>query len=154
MDETTPAPAIDTTTITPQAAAQTTFIVTLPEPLQANETLILSILDEVTGLSLNPTPYPMTAIDPLTYTATLPLPYNSVVKYRYSRRTGNDEVNEDTSLNSVIRYRLHHVAGPREVRDIIADWVFKSYSRPTNCRPSGWSSRYPLILAGGDEAKA
>ena len=126
----TPGPAADIPTVTPQPVAQTTFIVTIPEPLQPNETLIISTLDEVTGLSLNATPYPMTAIDQLTYSATLPLPYNSVVKYRYSRRIGTEDINEDTSLGTVIRYRLHYVAGPSEVRDIIADWVLKSYSRP------------------------
>ena len=95
-------------------AAQTTFAATLPEPLQANETLAIAILDEVTGLSLNATQYPMSARDSLTYTATLPLPYNSVVKYRYVRR-GTAQVLEDTNLGTPIRYRMYFVAGPAEV---------------------------------------
>ncbi len=115
---------------TPYPVAQTTFIVTLPEPLQGNETLSIAVLDEVTGLSLNATHYPMSARDSLTYTATLPLPYNSIVKYRYIRR-GSSQVNEDSSLGAVIRYRLHHAVGPGEVQDIIADWSDKNYARPT-----------------------
>ncbi|KXK11763.1 MAG: hypothetical protein UZ14_CFX002002624 [Chloroflexi bacterium OLB14] len=59
-------------TSTPYPATQTNFVVTLPEPLQAGETLLLVVLDEVTGLSLNPQQYPMTARDTLTYTATIP----------------------------------------------------------------------------------
>jgi hypothetical protein len=51
--------------------AQVTFTVRLPDPLAANEVLALSILDEVTGLALNAVDYPMTAVDTITYTATL-----------------------------------------------------------------------------------
>lgn len=115
---------------TPQAMAQTNFTVTLPEPLQANETLTIIVMDEITGLSLNPVEYPMSARDSLTYTATLPLPYNSVVKYRYGRRGASIAV-EDTTLGTAIRYRMHFVAGPGDVRDIVADWGDKSFSRPT-----------------------
>ncbi|MBL8101884.1 MAG: hypothetical protein JNM02_05090 [Anaerolineales bacterium] len=130
---TTPATQIPGNTIetaTPQPMAQTNFIVTLPEPLQANESLTLIVMDEVTGLPLNPTEYPMSARDSLTYTGTIPLPYNSVVKYRYARR-GASLTMEDTTLGSAIRYRMHFVAGPADVQDIVSDWGDRSYSRPT-----------------------
>ncbi len=125
----TQTPAIIAPSPTPLVAAQTTFVATLPEPLQANETLAIAVLDEVTGLSLNATQYPMSARDSLTYTATLPLPYNSVVKYRYVRR-GTAQVLEDTNLGTPIRYRMYLVAGPGEVTDIVADWGDKAYARP------------------------
>ena len=124
----TPAAAIPSAT--PLPVAQTTFIVTLPEPLQPGETLALAVLDEVTGLSLNATNYPMSASDALTFTAVLPLPYNSVVKYRYVRR-GSAQVAEDTTLGGSIRYRMYFVVGPGEIRDVVADWADKSYARPT-----------------------
>src|SRR4030065_812059 len=54
----------------PLPMAQTTFIATLPEPLQAGESLLLTILDEVTGLALNSISYGMSTRDPPTYTAT------------------------------------------------------------------------------------
>lgn len=117
-------------TSTPYPVAQTTFIVTLPEPLLTNETLSITVMDEVTGLSLNATQFPMSARDSLTYTATLPLVYNSVVKYRYIRR-GASQVTEDASFSTAIRYRMHYVAGPAEVQDIIADWGDKNFTRPT-----------------------
>ena len=126
----TQTPAVIVPSATPQVVAQTTFVVTLPEPLLANETLAIAVLDEVTGLSLNATQYPMSPRDSLTYTATLPLPYNSVVKYRYVRR-GTAQVLEDTNLGTPIRYRMYFVAGPAEVTDIVADWGDKSYARPT-----------------------
>jgi hypothetical protein len=126
----TKVPDIVVPSSTPQAMAQTTFVVVLPEPLQANETMAIAIMDEVTGLSLNATQYPMSARDSLTYTATLPLPFNSVVKYRYVRR-GASQVLEDTHLGTAIRYRMYFVAGPAEIQDIVADWGDKSYARPT-----------------------
>lgn len=123
---TTPVPA----TNTPYIATQTTFVVTLPEPLLPGESLVVSVLDEVTGLSLNATQYPMSPRDSLTYTATLPLPVNSVVKYRYSRLGGSGAV-EDTSFGTAIRYRMHTVASSAEVQDIIADWSDRTYNHPT-----------------------
>ena len=115
---------------TPQPVAQTTFVTSIPEPLQPGETLAIALLDEVTGLSLNATYYPMTARDTLTYTATLPLPFGSIVKYRYVRR-GTSQVAEDTTLGSAIRYRMYSVIGPAEIQDIVSDWGDRSYARPT-----------------------
>ncbi len=140
---------------TPQAMAQTNFIVVLPEPLQANESLTILVMDEVTGLPLNSVEYPMSARDSLTYTATLPLPYNSVVKYRYARRGASIAV-EDTTLGTAIRYRMHFVAGPGDVQDIISDWGDKAYSRPTGIilgqvfnTDTGASLPNMLVTAGG-----
>src|SRR5215510_6001344 len=101
----TPVPGQVIPTTTPYPVASTTFIVTLPEPLQAGESLSILVLDEVTGLALNVNQFPMTPRDTLTYTATLPLPFNSVVKYRYLR-SGPSQVYEDTTAGIAIRYRM------------------------------------------------
>jgi len=98
--------------------AQVTFTVRLPDPLQANEVLALSILDEVTGLSLNAVDYPMNAVDTITYTSTLAIPDQALLTYRYVRR-GTARVNEDTNLDASIRYRLLHVSGPTQVVDTV-----------------------------------
>ena len=86
---------------TPQPRAKVTFIAVLPEPLAQGESLTMNVMDEVTGLALNTTTYPMQAKDNLTYTATLPLPLNAVVKYRYVRQS-SVSINEDTAINSPI----------------------------------------------------
>ena len=125
----TQTPAAVVPSSTPLPVAQTTLIATLPEPLQPGETLAVAIMDEVTGLSLNATYYPMSVRDAFTYTAVLPLPYNSLVKYRYLRR-GAAQVSEDTTLGMAIRYRMYYVVGPGEVQDTISDWGDKSYARP------------------------
>jgi hypothetical protein len=123
-----PVPAVPTSTPLPRA--QTIFTASLPEPLVAGESLALSIVDEVTGLALNPQNYPMQAKDALTYTTTLALPYNAIVRYRYVRRL-NSSILEDTALDEPIRYRLYFVAGQAEVKDIIGSWDDRTYVRPT-----------------------
>src|SRR5215213_10907419 len=107
--------------------AQVTFTVRLPDPLGGNEALALSILDEVTGLALNPVDYPMTALDTITYTATLAIPDQALLKYRYVRR-GAARVDEDTNLDAGIRYRLLHVSGPTQVVDTVNSWADKAVS--------------------------
>ncbi len=114
-------------TPTPMPMAQVVFVASLPEPLAQGESLAIAILDEVTGLALNSVFYPMQPRDPQTYAAALPLPLHSVVKYRYVRRT-NAQIQEDSSADVAIRYRLYHVTAPGETRDIIASWIDKTYS--------------------------
>src|SRR5919198_2311310 len=104
--------------------AQVTFTVRLPDPLAANEALALSILDEVTGLALNAVDYPMTSVDAVTYTATLAIPDQALLRYRYVRR-GTTRINEDTNLDQPIRYRLLHVGGPTQVVDTLNSWTDK-----------------------------
>jgi hypothetical protein len=112
---------------TPMPMAQVTFIAVLPEPLADGETLAIAILDEVTGLALNGSFYPMQPRDPQTYAVSLPFPLNSIVKYRYVRRT-NVQLQEDTSTGVAVRYRLYQVNGPGETRDIIASWIDKTFT--------------------------
>ncbi len=81
----TPVPPAGPTS-TPQPSAAITFRVTLPAPLLAGEVLYLSVVDEVTGLGLNPVNYAMQGMDTLHYTVTIPFALNSVVKYRYLRQ--------------------------------------------------------------------
>jgi len=123
-----PGPIVSTPV--PAVMAQTTFFVSLPEPLAPGEILYLVVLDEVTGLSLNPTSYPMQMKDGLTYTAVIPLTLNAVVKYRYARRASS-EVQEDSNQGVIVRYRLYQVLGQGEVRDIVSDWADRAYARDT-----------------------
>ena len=111
-------------TATPAPRAQVTFRVQLPEPLQPNEILAISVLDEVTGLALNPVDYQMTQGDATSYSATLTIPDQAVVKYRYVKR-GAASVAEDTNDDQVIRYRLLYINGPTEVMDTVNSWADK-----------------------------
>ncbi|HSL46064.1 MAG TPA: hypothetical protein VK897_21700 [Anaerolineales bacterium] len=115
-------PAGPTATALPRA--EVTFTVRLPDPLPANEVLAISILDEVTGLALNAVDYQMTAVDTITYTATLAIPDQAVIKYRYVR-LGASRIIEDTNLDTSIRYRLVRVGGPTQITDTINSWADK-----------------------------
>lgn len=109
---------------TPMARAEVKFTVRVPDPLEPNEVLAISVLDEVTGLELNYNDYQLTQVDSITYTGTFPIPDQTVVKYRYVRRSSS-RVLEDTNTDAAIRYRLLYVNGPVEVTDTINSWADK-----------------------------
>ncbi len=117
-------------TSTPIPAAAITFSVTLPAPLMAGETLNLSVVDEITGLGLNAVTYAMQGMDALHFTVSIPLPVNSVVKYRYVRQ-GTIPFMEDDSFNKPVRYRMYAVTGPGTVDDIVAAWSDGNFSAPS-----------------------
>lgn len=125
----TPFPQPDGATATPTPLAETTFTVFIPTPLAPNESLAIGILDEVTGLGLNPVLYPLTALDGQRFSTTLPLGLNSVIKYRYYR-LGAVAALEDTALGTQIRYRLYTVRGPGGVEDRIASWSDTGFNGP------------------------
>jgi hypothetical protein len=123
-------PGGDTPGPTPLPAAEVVFEVILPEPLLPGEGLALSLLDEVTGLALNATNYPMQGRDALRYSVSLPIAVNSVVKYRYVR-LGSPMVIEDTGTGQPVRYRLFHAAAPGGVTDVISGWSDRPNPGPT-----------------------
>ena len=108
-------------TATPVKLAEITFEVTIPVALNQGESLAIGLLDEVTGLALNPTLYAMNPVDGQRFSLTLPLVLNSVIKYRYYRQGGSPAV-EDAALGQPVRYRLYNVNGPAIVSDQVASW--------------------------------
>ena len=144
-------------TATPQPAAAITFSVTLPAPLLAGEVLYLSVVDEVTGLGLNPVNHAMQGMDTLHYTVSIPFTLDSVVKYRYLRQ-GKLPTLEDTSADKAVRYRLYYVTGPGAVDDVVSAWsdgLFNSPSGRISGQVLGSGSNPPipgiLIVAGGQQ---
>lgn len=122
-------------TPTPIPAAPVTFNVTLPAPILPDETLYLSLVDEVTGLGLNPRNYPMQMVDATHYTLTLPFPIGSVVTYRYLRQAVLP-VFEDDAYGQPVRYRMYHVVAPGIVDDIVTSWSDTPFTGATG-RVSG-----------------
>ncbi len=114
-------------TPTPQPVAAITFQVTIPSPLLEGETLVLTIVDEVTGLALNPTSYEMKGMDTLHYSVTIPFAMNSVIKYRYTRE-GTLPIPETNTFNQPVRYRMVVVDGPGNVDDVVASWAGSTYA--------------------------
>lgn len=104
------------------ALAEVKFTVTLLTDLADGQSLYIEIMDEVTGLALNPVHVKLEMVSPRTYTLKMALGIGSVIKYRYIR--DNDIVGsiEYTSRGQQVRYRLYHVEGPGEVTDIVSAW--------------------------------
>jgi len=117
-------------TSTPQPSAAINFKVTLPSALPAGEVLTLSVVDELTGLGLNPVNYPMQGMDTLHYTVNVPFTLNSVVKYRYMRQ-GHLPTLESTSAGKPVRYRMVYVTGPGEVDDVVSSWADGQFNNPS-----------------------
>ncbi len=144
-------------TSTPQPSAPVTFDVTLPSPLLAGEVLYLSVVDEITGLGLNPVNYAMQGMDALHYAVTIPFTMNSVVKYRFMRQ-GTLPTLEDDSADKAVRYRMYFVTGPGAVDDVVSSWADSLFSSPFG-RASGKivdsSTGNPLtnilVAAGGQQ---
>jgi hypothetical protein len=130
----------------PLATATQATSTNLPPPLQQSEVtfqvavpdntdggLYLIILDEVTGLALNPIEFQMQNSGSGKYTAKVPIANGSVVKYRYIKRAkaGTAPIIEYTSNNKQVRYRLFHSTGSAVVNDIISGWIDAPYHGPT-----------------------
>ena len=126
----TPLPEDALPEATPIPSAETRFTVHIPTPLNAGDVLVLSILDEVSGLPFNAINYPLEAVDAQTYTAALPLPINAVVKYRYII-TGNNRLQDTTSENLPVRYRLYKVEGVGAIEDAVTSWAGQSFDGAT-----------------------
>jgi hypothetical protein len=129
----TPTPGSNQATVataTPVALAEVDFTVIIPAALNPGESLAIGILDEVTGLGLNPTLYAMTTLDAQRFNVKLPLGLNSVVKYRYYRQ-GPVPAIEDTAFGQPVRYRIYDVTGPGNTEDRVTSWSDGAYSGST-----------------------
>ena len=111
--------------------AETVFEVTLAEPLNEGETLYLELLDEVTGIALNPTRYIMEAKDNYSYYIRIPLVIGSVVKYRYVREGNSTNIIEHDSNGDVVQYRIELINKAAVVSDFVTGWDTNQYGGPT-----------------------
>ncbi len=101
--------------------AEIIFEAQVPVKLAEGQSLYLELLDEVTGLALNPSRAKLDTQDGIKYAIKIPFAVGSVLKYRYLR--DNDPIGiEYTSMGKQVRYRLYTVDGPGVVRDYIAAW--------------------------------
>ena len=152
-------PTLDPYAPTPAPQAEITVHVRIPADTPPGEPVLLTIMDEVTGLALSAEAHEMIEDEQSTYVISLPFPVGSVVKYRYSRRTETAPVEEYTSAGRQVRYRLLHVDGPEQVDDVVSRWTDTEFSGPAGRiigNASDASSGQPipnlLVAAGGAQA--
>ena len=110
--------------------AETVFEVRMPFALNAGEELLMEVLDEVTGIALNPERFKMDTSDGVTYSVRLPFAIGSVICYRYVKNGQNNIIEKDSSGNQ-IHYRLYHVTDSSIVRDFITNWDQNSFAGTT-----------------------
>jgi hypothetical protein len=134
------------------------FYVKIPADTPTDQPILLSVLDEVTGLALNAKRYPMKTEEPGEYSLELSFPVGSIVKYRYSRR-GIILAEEHTTDGRSVRYRMVHVTTPGEVHDIISRWNDTTFNQPTGRisgkiinKTTGLPIPNVLVTAGGAQA--
>jgi len=109
--------------------AMVSFSVLTPPDTPMDEPVYLYILDEVTGLALNPTHYEMQAEDDFNHSISLPIHVGSVIKYRYARQ-GSYISTEYSSKKQQVRYRLALIEGPTEIHDVVSAWSDIPFNSP------------------------
>ena len=107
--------------VTEIPVSEITFLVRIPANTPSDQSVYLSILDEVTGLPFNPRHIILQELDAENYGVTITVPVGSVLKYRYNRGK-NSQIGEYSALGSPVRYRLYYVDGPALVTDIVGRW--------------------------------
>lgn len=105
------------------------FIVKLPAELEDNQTMSIDILDEVTGLALNPQRIALTCSSRSNCETRISVPLGTVVKYRYLRE-GDVPAYEYNSLNHQVRYRIAYAESPASINDSIIAWNNTPYQGP------------------------
>lgn len=92
--------------------------------------LFLEVLDEISGLGLNPIRYPMQSTDGLAYSLRMTYPMGFVMKYRYVQE-GTPPLIEYDSQNQQVRYRQAYINGPLAINDQVAGWLTNPFSGTT-----------------------
>jgi hypothetical protein len=96
------------------------FLVRAPADSPAGDKVVLNILDEVTGLTLNPTSYEMKSADSGLWQLQLDFPRNALVHYRYSLQSGEIEAGSGSGM---VDYRTYYASGNNQVEDTVAHWT-------------------------------
>jgi hypothetical protein len=114
----------DITPTSPQSISEAvvTFNLQIPDTDQTGVPIFIDILDEVTGLALNPARYQMDSIDTNHYTISLPIRVNELLKYRYVKGDKTLAV-EYTPTGNQVRYRLLVITNPMVVEDTVSGWT-------------------------------
>ncbi len=121
------------TPLPPPPQTLVSFRVLAPANTPVGGLLYLTLVDEVTGLALNPQPIPMEPLpqkaptDPFAYILTLPAAIGATLTYRYERDLGGVRVAEHLADGSPVRYRMLHVTGQSLVEDVISRWTDTPY---------------------------
>lgn len=93
-------------------------------------TIILEILDEITGLAFNPKRYEMASTGDNQFNVVVPIAIGSVVRYRFIS-PGSPTAIEYNPAGKQVRYRMLKVDGPATISDFVAGWTNALYQGST-----------------------
>ncbi|MBN2257792.1 MAG: hypothetical protein JW704_08200 [Anaerolineaceae bacterium] len=106
------------------------FLVEVPSVSVSPGSVELLILDEVTGLALNPTSIKMQKRDDTHFSVEIEINLGSVIKYRYVK-SGVIPIMEVGTDDEYIRYRMAVVDTPMTIYDTVPAWEDFSYQGDT-----------------------
>jgi hypothetical protein len=97
------------------------FLVEVPSVNTSPGTVLFNLLDEVTGLALNPTTITMEKRDDTHFSVVISINQKTLIKYRYTRSAAVPIMEVDTAGED-IRYRLALVDAPMTIYDTVPAW--------------------------------
>lgn len=129
------------------------FILSIPKMVESE--IIFELVDDITGIELNPTRYVMEKVDDNHYELILPVQVPSLLKYRFYK---NDSlpIYETNSNNQIIEYRMAYISSPGEINNQLTNWSDEQYAHnygriTGQVINSGTNSPIPnaLVVVGG-----
>lgn len=101
------------------------FILEIPSPTE-NE-IVFEVVDDITGIELNPTRYVMDKLDDNHYHLILPVQSPSIIKYRFYKNNGLPVYETDAS-NNLVEYRTAYITGPITINNQLINWTDEQYA--------------------------
>lgn len=104
--------------------ATTTFFVSTPQGTPPDVDIYLDIVDEVTGIYINPVRHKLNFVSENLYSLELFYPASSLIKYRYAMGSNPTTIEHNTS-GKPVHYRVLSIQpnSPIIIRDVVASWA-------------------------------
>lgn len=100
--------------------------IVLEIPRASDNEIVIELVDDITGIELNPTRYVMNKVDNNFYDLILPVKVPSIIKYRFYKNNGLP-VYESDSNNNTIEYRLAYITNESTITNLITNWKDEQY---------------------------
>lgn len=101
------------------------FVLEIPSPTEYE--IVFEVVDDITGIELNPTRYVMEKVDDNHFHLILPVQSPSIIKYRFYKNNGLP-IYETDADNNPIEYRVAYVTGPTTINNQLINWTDEQYA--------------------------
>ncbi|HSM25628.1 MAG TPA: carboxypeptidase-like regulatory domain-containing protein [Anaerolineaceae bacterium] len=100
--------------------------IVLEIPGATDNEIVLELVDDITGIELNPTRYVMNKVDDNYYSLVLPVKVPSILKYRFYKNNGLP-IYETDAENNIIEYRLAYILTESTIPNLLTNWKDEQY---------------------------